>query len=158
MHDQQEHRPGLHVRPVGDGAAPPRPGGGGATCRCPHRHTTMCSSYCVSVAVTSGVSMTWCDAAIPRSSASARSRPQQQAPLGNRSFFSSGSSLQARCAPGAPFYPPGFFFPFPRFGFGPGAVRPGRSSDEGDIPEFPEFRDSARSSLASRSARSSTCD
>ena len=69
----------------------------------------------------------------------------------------SGFSLQARCAPGAPGCFPCLFFPLPRFGFGAGAVFPGRSSADGGIPEFPEFRDTARSSLASRSASSATC-
>jgi hypothetical protein len=69
---------------------------------------------------------------------------------------SSGSWLQARCAPGAPGCFP-CFFPPPRFGRGAGAFLPGRSSAEGGIPEFPEFRDTARSSFASRSDRSVTC-
>ena len=107
--------------------------------------------------MTAGVSMSWCDATTPRSSASARSRPHAQAPSGNSGFVLSGSSLQARCAPGAPGCLPCLFFPLPRFGLGAGGVFPGRSSADGGIPEFPEFRDTARSSLASRSDRSVTC-
>ena len=96
--------------------------------------------------------MTWCDAATPRSSASARSAPHAHGPSGNSCSLLSGLSLQARCAPAAPGCFPCLFFPLPRPRLGSGAVLPGRSSADGGIEEFPEFRDAARSSFASRSS------
>ena len=66
---QQEHTPGLDVQPASGSPSRPSPApAGGAVCPSfPHSQATACSSYWVTAAVTVGVSMTWCDAATPRS-------------------------------------------------------------------------------------------
>jgi hypothetical protein len=136
--------------------APPASAGGGASCTRPHAHATAWLSYCTVLAAASGTSITCRDPEIPRSAAPVRSRPHWHGPDGNSGTVSSGSSRQARCAPGAPGCFPGRFPDPPRFRW-PGAFRPGRSSADGGIEEFPEFRDTSRSSRASRSSRPATC-
>ena len=158
VHDQQEHAPGLQVRPVGHG-----PGLSGPGRRRRGVHPPAAARHRVPVVLRDrrgdhrGI-----DDLVRRGDAEVvrlRRDPGRtgRRPAGTAASFLSGFSLQARCAPGAPGCLPCLFFPFPRFGFGSGAVFPGRSSADGGIEEFPEFRDTARSSFASRSARSATC-
>ena len=158
VHDQQEHAPGLQVRPVGHRAGLPGPG---RRRRGVHPPAPARDRVPVVLRDRRG-DRRGVDELVRRDHAEVvrvREVPRRTRtrPSGNSGSLLSGFSLQARCAPGAPGCFPCLFFPLPRPGLGSGAVFPGRSSADGGIPEFPEFRDTARSSLASRSARSVTC-
>ena len=132
--------------------APAASGGGSATCRRPHPHCTSCRSCWIVTARASGKSVTWWENRTPRSAAPARSPPHAQEPCGKCAIISSGSSRQARNAPGAPGCLPGLRPP--RRVFRSGGLRPGRSSLLGGIDELPLFREISRSSRAIRSRSS----
>ena len=131
VHDQQEHAPGLQVRPVGDGAGLPGPGrrrrGVHPPAAARHRVLVVLRDRRgdhgrVHELVRRGHAEVVRVREVP---AARRTRP-----AGTASSFLSGSSLQARCAPGAPGCLPCAFLPVPASS----ASAPARSSRAGHQP------------------------
>jgi hypothetical protein len=156
VHDQQEHAPGLQVRPVDHGAGLPGPGRGRGGMGLP-------------AAALNRVPVVLGDRRGDRRRVDELARRDHPEVARVREIPAAGTfPLREQRLPvvrilaprqmraGSAGLPALLVFPSPRFGPGSGTFLPGRSSADGGIPEFPEFRDTARSGFANRSDRSVT--